>query len=92
MKRKLNVLIACEESQACCRAFRAIGHNAFSCDLFDCSGSGFGDGVAEPHPEWHFNMDVLEIIKNKGGVLQNGEEAYIDGDWDTVKHGGKRQY
>ena len=45
MKRKLNILIACEESQACCRAFRAMGHNAYSCDLFKCSGTIFGTEI-----------------------------------------------
>lgn len=39
----MNVLIACEESQRVCGAFRAKGHNAFSCDIIDCSG-GVTDG------------------------------------------------
>ena len=73
--RKLNVLVACEESQRVCIEFRRLGHNAFSCDLLKCSGG---------HPEWHFNQDVLEIIKNGGGKLQNGEEYHIDGDWDIM--------
>ena len=84
MKRKLNVLIACEESQACCRAFRALGHNAFSCDLFECSGTGFGDGVAEPHPEWHFNHDISTVLNKTDLSLQNGHVADIDGDWDIM--------
>lgn len=74
-KRKLNVLVACEESQRVCSEFRKLGHNAYSCDLLKCSGG---------HPEWHFNQDVLEIIKNKGGKLQNGEECYINGKWDIM--------
>ncbi len=73
--RKLNVLVACEESQRVCKEFRRLGHNAYSCDLLKCSGG---------HPEWHFNMDVLEVIKNKGGILQNGDEVYIDGEWDLM--------
>ena len=84
MKRKLNILIACEESQACCRAFRKLGHNAYSCDLFDCSGTGFGDGVAEPHPEWHFNHDITTVLDKTDLTLQNGEQAVIDGDWDIM--------
>jgi len=84
MKRKLNILIACEESQACCRAFRKLGHNAYSCDLFDCSGTGFGDGVAEPHPEWHFNHDIATVLDKTDLTLQNGEQAVIDGDWDIM--------
>lgn len=35
---KMNILIACEESQAICKAFRAKGHTAFSCDIIECSG------------------------------------------------------
>ena len=34
----MNVLIACEESQAVCLAFKRLGHKAFSCDLQECSG------------------------------------------------------
>lgn len=71
----LNILIACEESQRVCLEFRKLGHNAYSCDILKCSGG---------HPEWHFNMDVLKVIKNKGGRLQNGEEVYIDGNWDIM--------
>ena len=84
MKRKLNILIACEESQACCRAFRALGQNAFSCDLFDCSGTIFGTDRAEPHPEWHFNHDVTTVLNKTDLTLQNGEQAVIEGDWDLM--------
>lgn len=49
----MNVLIACEESQAVCKAFRARGHRAFSADLQDCSGG---------HPEWHIKGDVLPLL------------------------------
>lgn len=75
MTQKLNVLIACEESQRVCTEFRRLGHNAYSCDLLECSGG---------HPEWHFHQDVLDVIKNKGGKLQTGEEYYIDGEWDIM--------
>lgn len=84
MKRKLNILIACEESQACCRAFRKLGHNAFSCDLFECSGTIFGTDIAEPHPEWHFNHDITTVLNKTDLTLQNGEQAVIDGDWDIM--------
>ena len=40
----MKVLIACEESQTVCKAFRELGHEAYSCDIQDCSGG---------HPEWH---------------------------------------
>lgn len=71
----LNVLVACEESQRVCTELRKLGHNAYSCDLLECSGG---------HPEWHFNYDVLEVIKEKGGKLQNGDIVHIDGDWDLM--------
>lgn len=49
----MNVLIACEESQEVCKAFRESGHEAYSNDLLDCSGG---------HPEWHLKMDAKEAI------------------------------
>ena len=52
----MNVLVACEESQAVCKAFRAAGHRAFSCDIQECSGG---------HPEWHIMGDALELINGK---------------------------
>lgn len=54
----MNVLVACEESQEVCKAFRFRGHRAFSCDLLDCSGG---------HPEWHIQDDVLRIINGYKG-------------------------
>ena len=73
----MNILIACEESQAVCKAFRARGHNAFSCDILECSGG---------HPEWHFKHDVLQVIPNRGGLLENGVEYYLpEGEkWDLM--------
>ena len=53
----MRILIGCEESQRMCSAFRAKGHEAYSCDVQCCSGD---------HPEWHILQDVLEIL---GGVL-----------------------
>lgn len=47
----MRVLVACEESQEVCKAFRALGHVAYSCDLQDCSGG---------HPEWHLKGDVRD--------------------------------
>ena len=49
----MKVLVACEESQAVCKAFRELGHEAYSCDIEECSGG---------HPEWHILGDVLEIL------------------------------
>lgn len=50
---KLRVLVACEESQVVCTAFRNRGHEAYSCDVIDCSGG---------HPEWHIKDDVLKHL------------------------------
>ncbi len=47
------ILIGCEESQEVCKAFRRLGHEAYSCDLIECSGGC---------PIWHLQMDVLEAI------------------------------
>lgn len=49
----MNILIACEESQRVCAAFREQGHAAYSCDIQDCSGG---------HPEWHIKGDVLRYL------------------------------
>ncbi len=53
MKKKFKILLACEESQTITKAFRKLGHEAYSCDLLPCSGG---------HPEWHNQCDVFEII------------------------------
>lgn len=52
----MNILVACEESQAVCTELRRLGHEAYSNDLIDCSGT---------HPEWHLKMDVFEALKLK---------------------------
>lgn len=52
----MKVLVGCEESQAVTKEFRARGHEAYSCDLYPCSGG---------HPEWHLQMDVFEAIELK---------------------------
>ena len=56
----MKVLIACEESQAACKEFRALGHEAYSCDIQECSGG---------HPEWHLQVDVLELLKMKWDLI-----------------------
>jgi len=50
---KYRVLLACEESQVVCKAFRFLGHDAYSCDLLSCSGG---------KPEWHIQDDVLKHL------------------------------
>ena len=56
----MRVLVACEESQTVCKAFRGLGHEAYSCDVIPCSGG---------HPEWHLQVDAAEIIKIKWDLL-----------------------
>ncbi|HCW08872.1 MAG TPA: hypothetical protein DGG95_16065 [Cytophagales bacterium] len=54
--KKLLILVTCEESQAVTKAFRALGHEAYSNDIIECSGG---------HPEWHLQMDALKALKLK---------------------------
>jgi len=49
----VNILVACEESQAVTIELRKLGHRAFSCDLEPCSGG---------HPEWHLQEDVIPLL------------------------------
>lgn len=72
----MNILIACEESQRVCIAFREKGHNAFSCDILSCSGG---------HPEWHICGDVLPLL-NGNCVFRtmDGVRHRIDGKWDLI--------
>ena len=56
----MKILIACEESQTVCKAFRAKGHEAYSCDILPCSGG---------HPEWHIQGDVLPLLKKKWDMI-----------------------
>ena len=70
----MKVLIACEESQRVCIAFRERGHEAYSCDIQDCSGG---------HPEWHIKGDALEAIR--GGTIVTCDGVSHDiGKWDLL--------
>ena len=80
----MNVLVACEESQEVCKAFRSLGHEAYSCDIQECSGG---------HPEWHIQGNVLEILEPTTKFDWNdtiefetadGEYHIIDGKWDLI--------
>ena len=84
----MKVLVACEESQRVCIAFREKGHEAYSCDIIECSGG---------HPEWHIQGDVLNILNP---ILYSGwgetavigikfqttdkKEHFIKGKWDLI--------
>lgn len=73
----LKVLIACEESQAVCKAFRELGHEAYSCDIQECSGG---------HPEWHILGDVLEVLNPQPhyGYIVEEEPEWIGIEFDTM--------
>lgn len=70
------VLVACEESQRVCTAFREMGIEAYSCDLQESSGG---------HPEWHILGDVLPLLNgNCSFVTEDGIKHHIDGKWDMI--------
>lgn len=72
----MNVLIACEESQEVCKAFRAKGHRAFSCDIQECSGG---------HPEWHIQGDVLPLLNGNCTFQTADTHTHTqDGRWDLI--------
>ena len=72
----MNILVACEESQAVCKAFRAKGHNAFSCDIQECSGG---------HPEWHIQDDVLKILNGRCTFYtSDGVCHWLSDRWDMI--------
>jgi hypothetical protein len=56
----VRVLVACEESQAVTKELRRLGHEAYSCDIQPCSGG---------HPEWHLQVDALELLKLKWDMI-----------------------
>lgn len=73
---KLNVLILCEESQAVCRAFRALGHRAYSCDIQPCAKSGV--------PSWHVNCDANYFLDGgKTFKTQDNHRHTVD-HWDLI--------
>jgi hypothetical protein len=56
----MKVLVACEESQAVTIELRKLGHEAYSCDIIECSGG---------HPEWHLKQDVLPLLEQKWDMI-----------------------
>lgn len=87
----MRVLVACEESQEVCKAFRALGHEAYSCDLQECSGG---------HPEWHIKADCKSLITDCVWICsfdpdikdemfgtfktQDGERHNLPPKWDLI--------
>lgn len=72
----MKVLVACEESQTVCKAFRARGHEAYSADVQEPSGG---------HPEWHILGDVLPLINGYCAfTTMDGKTHRIDDTWDLL--------
>lgn len=72
----MKVLIACEESQAVCKEFRRLGHEAYSCDIIECSGG---------HPEWHIQQSVQPLLNGKCSfVTCDGVQHSIEEKWDMI--------
>lgn len=71
----MRVLVACEESQRVCTAFRERGHEAYSCDIIEPSGG---------HPEWHILGDCIPILRGGCNIMtMDGKSHYID-KWDLL--------
>ena len=72
----MRVLVACEESQRVCTAFRERGHETYSCDLMECSGG---------HPEWHIQGDCIPLLNGRCEFkTADGEAHRVDGRWDMI--------
>lgn len=72
----MKILVACEESQRVCIELRKLGHEAYSCDLYECSGG---------HPEWHIKGDCLPLLNGRCSfTLEDGSMGGIDTRWDMI--------
>ena len=72
----MKILVACEESQAVTTEMRRLGHEAYSCDIIECSGG---------HPEWHIMQDVLPLLNGNCAFQTTDDEwHYLQGRWDMI--------
>lgn len=72
----MKILVACEESQAVTKELRRLGHEAYSCDLQECTGG---------HPEWHVEGDCLPLINgNCTFTTVDGQTHTVAGKWDLL--------
>ena len=76
----MKILVACEESQAVTIELRKLGHEAYSCDIIECSGG---------HPEWHIQGDVIPLINGKCGFWTVDVDCVaawheLNGQWDMI--------
>ena len=73
----MKILVACEESQAVTIELRKLGHEAFSCDIIECSGG---------HPEWHIQADALGLLSGNTFLFpqdRSSPHSYVD-KWDMI--------
>lgn len=72
----MKILVACEESQAVTTELRKLGHEAYSCDIIECSGG---------HPEWHIKGDALPLLGGNCEFMSMDEQRHsIEGKWDMI--------
>lgn len=72
----MKILVACEESQAVTKELRALGHEAYSCDIMECSGG---------HPEWHIQSDVTILLNGFCTfITDDGKFHKVYKKWDTI--------
>lgn len=72
----MKILVACEESQAVTKELRRLGHEAYSCDIIECSGG---------RPEWHIKEDVLPLLNGKCTFkTSDGELHSVPDKWDMI--------
>ena len=72
----MKILVACEESQAVTKELRRLGHEAYSCDIIECSGG---------HPEWHIKGDVLPLLNGDCEFnTMDGKRHAFSGRWDMI--------
>lgn len=72
----MKILVACEESQAVTKELRALGHEAYSCDIIECSGD---------RPEWHIMSNVSPLLNGRCEFeTMDGTIHKIDDKWDMI--------
>lgn len=72
----MKILVACEESQRVCSAFRSKGHEAYSCDIIEPSGG---------HPEWHIKGDALPLLDGRCSFMTtDGKWHPVENRWDMI--------
>lgn len=72
----MKILIACEESQAVTVEMRKLGHEAYSCDVLECSGG---------HPEWHIKGDCIPLLNGRCSFeTMDGVTHEVADQWDMI--------